>query len=95
MKNIKTSKLIAQQNIAHSITVSPNKNGGYKIRYSLKEKNKKGIRRAKTLNVECVLEDIKIPEISNDTVKHLGYDVYKCYETPEFYINFYQKINSL
>ena len=89
MKTIKTSTLIGQKEIAHSITVSPD-SGGYKIRYCLKEKNKKGFGRIKTIKVDNIIEDAEIPKISNWTVEHLGYKTYKYYQIEDFYINFYQ-----
>lgn len=89
MKAIRTSKLIEQQKIAHSITISPlttplGKFQYYEIQYSLKTKKKK------TIFVKKIIEDVEIPTIDNRTVKHLGYEVYKYYLAKEFYINLYQ-----
>ena len=90
MKTLKTSKLIKQQDIATSITVTPIKGAGYHVQYFLKELNKKGYPKLKRILVEKIIEDVAIPEISNHTVAHLGFKVYKFYQIDGFYINFYQ-----
>jgi hypothetical protein len=93
MKSIKTSKLIAQQNIADSITISPIMGGhGYVIYYHLKEKTKGGKAKQKNIVVDKIEEDIIIPTISNWTVAHLGYKQYQYFAPNEngFYINFYK-----
>lgn len=90
MKKIKTSKLIQQQKIANSITVSPLSSGGFNVFYHLKEKKEKGTARIRNIYVDAVVEDTEIPQISNDTVKHLGYNTYKHYIDGTFYINYYK-----
>ncbi len=90
MKTIKTSKLIEQEKIAYSITVSPMDKMRYKITYFLREKKKNGVGRKINIKVESIIEDVKIPEISNWTVKHLGYNTYKYFKKDGFYINFYK-----
>lgn len=90
MKTIKTSKLISQENIAKSITVSPLQNG-YEISYTLKEKNKSGYYKRKTVKVNNIIEDVELPVISNWTVAYLGYNTYKFFKTKSgFYINLYK-----
>ena len=89
MEKIKMSKLIEQKNIAHSITISPG-NNGFSIQYILKKKNKWGRSTTKTVIVSEIVEDIKIPEVGNSTVKHFGYNTYKHYVTNGFYINYYK-----
>jgi len=90
MKSVKTSELIGMENLCHSITVSPQKEGGYLIEYFFKEKTKKGIRKTKSVKVDTIEEDIIIPTISNWTVAHLGYGAYQYHKTENFYINFYK-----
>lgn len=89
MKTIKTSKLIEQEKIATSITITPISTG-FKIRYFLKEKTQLGIPKIRTIKVEIIEEDIEIPNVSNDTVKNL-YKTYQYYKKGDFYINFYKK----
>ena len=91
MKNIKTSKIIAQEKIASSITISP-VTGGYLIRYHLRETTKKGKCKIKNIVVENVIEDVVLPSISVNNVKHLGYISYQYLAPNEnnFYINFYK-----
>ena len=90
MGKIKTSKLISQKDIATSITVSP-AGAFYVVEYFLKERNKNGSHKKKRIIVDSIVEDVEIPEISNWTVKHLGYNTYKHYKTDNFYINFYKR----
>lgn len=92
MKTIKTSKLIAMESIATSITVAPLETGGYEMTIFLKEKRKDGCCRIKHVKVERIIEDTEIPQTSNWTVKHLGYNTYKYFKQPSgFYINLYHK----
>jgi len=89
MRTIRTSKLIEQQKIANSITVSPLTNPlgrfeYYEIEYFLKT------RRKKTVFVKKIIEDVEIPQIDNRAVAHFGYGIYKYYLDKGFYINFYQ-----
>ena len=88
MKTIKTSQLIEAEKIAHSITVAPVGNI-FEVTYYLREKKKNGYCRMKTVKIDSIIEDTEIPQISNDTVKHLGYKIYKHLVKPDFYINLY------
>ncbi len=90
METIKTSKLIEQGKIARSITVSP-LDKGYEIKYFLREKKANGFCRIKTVYVDIIIEDAEIPEISNGSVKHLGYNTYKHLVKDGFYINLYKR----
>ena len=85
---MKTSKLIEQQKIATSITVSPIESG-YEVKYFLRSKKKDGSYQTKTIKVKRIIEDVLIPEISNYTVNHL-YNKYQHLVLPNgFYINYY------
>lgn len=94
MKTIKTSKLIEQENIAHSITISPVVGRGFVIEYFLKSLTKSGKQRRlpKKVYVDKIIEDVEIPQISNRSVSHLHYNIYQYYKnaTTNFYINFYK-----
>jgi hypothetical protein len=90
MKTIKTSKLIEQENIASSITVSPCSNF-YVAEYFLKSKTPKGKGMVKKFIFDKIIEDVDIPDVGNHTVKHLGYKTYQHFKSKSgFYINFYK-----
>jgi hypothetical protein len=90
MKKIKISELIAMESIASSITVSP-LGDRYFVECFLKERRKNGICKKRTFVVENLIEDVQLLQVSNSTVKHLGYNTYKHLVQPSgFYINLYQ-----
>ena len=89
MRTIKISQLIEMQNIANNITCTPYEDK-HIVKIFLKEKTKKGICKVKTV-IAKIKEDVIIPEISNWTVKHLGYNTYKHLVNKDFYINLYYR----
>lgn len=95
MKQIKTSKLIEQENIARSITVTATING-YVIEYFLKEQTPKGKFKKKTIFVDKLIEDIKF-ESGSDTVTDFhtkqGF-AFTNFKNGDFYINLYKKLNT-
>jgi len=92
MKTIKISKILSNKGNLNCVTILPVNGIGYIIEYFFKQKTSKGICKVKKVIVENVINDINMPKISNDNVKHLGYNEYYYY-TPDqngFYINFYK-----
>jgi len=89
MKTIKTSKLIQQEAIALSITVSPIITGGFEVKYFLKEKTKLGATKTKTIKIDEVIEDVEFPILYHI---NYNYNIYKHYKskTSNFYINLYR-----
>ena len=84
---MKMSKLIAEESRSHSVTIVPLTNNYFEIQIFVKGKN-----RPLKKVVKGIQEDVIIPTISNDTVKHLGYNSYQYYQPIKdgFYINFYK-----
>lgn len=86
---MKLSKILKDQHLLHSVTISPEKSG-YKIQYFFLEKTSKGVGKRKTVKVKTIDEDVSIPHTSADTVKHLGYTSYQVLKEDNFYLNFYK-----
>lgn len=87
-KLLKISTILENKDCYSSVTVSPIANY-FEATFYLHEKTEKGkykIRREKYLNVS---ESHLLPEISNKTVKHLGYTKYFFLQTGKFYLNLY------
>lgn len=49
----------------------------------------KGRKKPINKTFKCLDVDVKIPEISNDTVKHLGIKRYYYLKNDDFYVNLY------
>lgn len=87
-KLLKISTILQNKASYSSVTVSPVENY-FEVTFHLNEKTEKGrckIRREKYLNVS---ESHLLPQISNDTVKHLGYTKYFYLKNDNFYLNLY------
>ena len=86
--SLKMSKIIAEQSRANSVTIVPLTNNYFEVQIFIK-----GKRTPLKKVVKGIQEDVVLPTISNDTVKHTGYTSYQ-YLRPEkdggFYINFYK-----
>ena len=86
--SLKMSKIIAEQSRAHSVTIVPLAKNYFEVQIFIE-----GKRTPLKKVIKGIEEDIVLPTISNDAVKHLGYTSYQ-YLRPEtdggFYINFYK-----
>lgn len=87
-KLLKISTILQNKASYSSVTVSPIANY-FEATFYLNEKTEKGkskIRREKYLNVS---DSHLLPQISNETVKHLGYTKYFHLKDENFYLNLY------
>ena len=89
MKNLKLSVVLKSKDKYYSITICPYSHG-YVIEYFFKERTKTGKPKIKKVVVDALIEDVEIPYISVENVKHLGYTSHQYLEEANFYINFYK-----
>jgi len=72
----------------YSVTIEPVDNY-FKATFFLREKTKTGKNKVRTEKYSLIGGLHLIPEISNSTVKHLGYTRYFHLKEPDFYLNLY------
>jgi hypothetical protein len=93
--SIKLSKLIEQEKIASSITVTPEETpegNKYNVLYYLKEKDVKGNYKLRTVIVDEVIEDVEFKDVTNKFHIPSPFVTYKTFTNKEsgFYINLYR-----
>ena len=89
MKKLLKISTIFQNKLSYSsVTISP-KDNYFEATFYLKERTAKGKPKMRTEKYENVSESELLPEISNYTVKHLGYTKYFHHAEDNFYINLY------
>jgi hypothetical protein len=89
-KELNIPVLLEKKHLYFSVTITPkDENGIITAIYSTKEKTPKGKYKTKTEKYKSLTGWGYLPEVSNDSVKHLGYTRYFHLSEKGFYINVY------
>lgn len=87
-KLLKISTILENKDCYSSVTVCPIANY-FEATFYLHEKTEKGKSKMRMVRYLNISESHLLPEISNETVKHLGYTKYFHLKTENFYLNLY------